>query len=386
MKNEVKSKILTLGFIGGSTNSAVGYTHFVSSRMDNFWSLEAGCFSTNTERNNTTAQIYGVPTDRVYDNWQEMLIKEKGKLDAIVVLLPTPLHNEIVKSCLNSGFSVICEKTIAMNSSESLEILEVQRQNKSFLAVTYNYTGYPMVRELQKKIKNGEFGKIIHFQVEMPQEGFIRVDVEGNIPKPQAWRLTDKTIPTIYLDLAVHLHHLIYYLTEQSPIEVIADHNSYGWFSDVVDNVNCLCRYSEGIMGNIWFSKSALGHRNGLRLRIYGSKGSAEWFQANPEELVISYFDGRKEIIDRASSVEIANLGRYNRFKAGHPAGFIEAFANLYSDLAVSLTEYRETGQWKSESFYGVEISLKGLQFLEAMNKSVTSKHWEIVNKDINSI
>ena len=386
MKNEVKSKILNCGFIGGSTNSAVGYAHFVSSRMDNFWSLVAGCFSTNAERNETTAQTYGVPTDRVYDNWQEMLIKEKGKLDAIVVLVPTPLHNEIVKACLNNGFSVICEKTIAMNSSESLEILEVQRKNNSFLAVTYNYTGYPMVRELQNKIKNGELGKIIHFQVEMPQEGFIRVDLEGKIPKPQEWRLTDKSIPIIHLDLAVHLHQLLYYLTEQNPIEVIADHDSYGWFSNVVDNVNCLCRYSQGIMGNIWFSKAALGHRNGLRLRIYGTKGSAEWFQASPEELILSYIDGRKEIIDRAASVEIANLGRYNRFKAGHPAGFVEAFANLYCDLADSLNEYKQTGHWKSENIYGIEISLKGLQFLEAMNKSVTSKHWENVNKDINSI
>lgn len=380
--NEPKSKTLTLGFIGGSTTSAVGYAHFVASRMDNFWTLAAGCFSPNHERNHETAQIYGIPADRVYEGWQEMLVKERGKLDAIVVLVPTPLHCEVVTACLNNGFSVICEKTLAMNSSEAFEILEAQKRNKCFLAVTYNYTGYPMVRELQKIINDGKLGKIIHFQAEMPQEGFIRVDSNGNIPRPQAWRLADKTIPTIHLDLAIHLHQLIYYLTAQNPIEVISDQDSYGWFTGIVDNVNCLCRYSEGIMGSIWFSKSALGHRNGLRLRVYGSKGSAEWYQANPEELNLSFSDGHKDIIDRAASVEIASMKRYNRFKAGHPAGFVEAFANLYCDIADSLNEYRETGQWKSNHLFGVEISVKGLQFLEAMNKSVTSKQWEIIKNN----
>jgi len=374
-----KSKPLTLGFIGGSINSAVGYAHFVASKMDNFWSLAAGCFSSNPDSNIETGKTYGIPADRLYQNWEEMLIGEKGRLDAIVILLPTPLHSEVVKACINSGFPVICEKSLAMNSFESQEIFEVQKRNKGFLAVTYNYSGYPMVRELQKKIQNGELGRIIHFQAEMPQEGFFRVDSLGNKPKPQAWRLSDKIIPTIHLDLAVHLHQLIYFLTDQKPITVISDQDSYGWFSDVVDNVSCLCRYSTGIMGNIWFSKSALGHRNGLRLRIYGSKGSAEWFQASTEELLLSYSDGRKEIIDRAASVEIANLKRYNRFKAGHPAGFIEAFANLYCDIAESLIEYRETGQCKSDDIFGVELSISGLQFLEAMNRSVTSKKWEIV-------
>jgi predicted dehydrogenase len=236
-----------------------------------------------------------------------------------------------------------------------------------------------MVRELRNIIQKGILGKILHFQAEMPQEGYIRVDAQGNKPVPQSWRLSDGKVPIIYLDLGSHLHQLIHYLVGQSPIEVVADQDSYGWFPGVIDNVTCLCRYSEGVQGQIWFSKSALGHRNGLRLRIYGSKGSAEWYQACPEELVLSYSDGHREIMDRASSVEVANMRRYNRFKSGHPAGFIEAFANLYSDIADCLRQYRATGQWTSENVFSTELALEGIRMVEAMSKSVNKKAWQIV-------
>lgn len=370
---------LKLGFIGGSLNSAVGYAHFVSSAMDNQWALEAGCFSLDAQRNREAGEAYGVASDRVYDNWQDMIRKEKGRLDAIVILTPTPLHFEIVMACLEEHVSVICEKTLAMSSAQAEKILEVQNRKNLFVAMIYNYSGYPMVRELRNIIRKGTLGKLLHFQAEMPQEGYIRVDAKGNKPAPQSWRLFDGRVPTIHLDLAVHLHQLIYYLVGQKPIEVISDQNSYGWFSEVVDNVACLCRYSDGVHGQMWFSKSALGHRNGLRLRIYGANASAEWYQACPEELVLSFADGRREIMDRASSVEVANMRRYTRFKAGHPAGFIEAFANLYVDIADCLRQYRSTGQWESEDMFGVELAVEGLQLFEAMIESVDQKAWQAV-------
>jgi predicted dehydrogenase len=370
---------MSLGFIGGSINSAVGYTHFVSSAMDNEWILDAGCFSTNTERNLESARVYGVASERVYDIWQDMVAKEKGRLDAIVVLTPTPAHFEVVMACLNEGIPVICEKSLATSSADAKKILETRDFRNGFLAVTYNYSGYPMVRELRTIIQGGTLGKILHFQAEMPQEGYIRVDAQGNKPAPQSWRLSDGQVPIIHLDLGSHLHQLIHYLVGQKPIEVIADQDSYGWFSGVIDNVTCLCRYSERIQGQMWFSKSALGHRNGLRLRIYGSKASAEWYQMCPEELVLSYADGHKAIIDRASNVAVANMGRYNRFKAGHPAGFIEAFANLYGDIADCLCQYRATGQWRSENVFSAELALEGIQMIEAMSTSVDRKTWQIV-------
>jgi predicted dehydrogenase len=370
---------MSLGFIGGSLNSAIGYTHFVSTAMDNKWTLEAGCFSTDKQRNRESAQLYGVAANRVYDSWHDMIKKEKERLDAIVILTPTPAHFEIAMACLKEDIPVICEKSLVTSSVNVKKLLELRNRKKGFLAITYNYSGYPMVRELRSIIQKGNLGKIIHFQAEMPQEGYIRIDADGNKPVPQSWRLSDGKLPIIYLDLGSHLHQLIHYLVGQKPIAVLADQDSFGWFPEVIDNVTCLCRYSKDIQGQMWFSKSALGHRNGLRLRIYGSEASAEWYQACPEELLLSFSDGRREIVDRASTVEVANMRRYNRFKSGHPDGFIEAFANLYSDIADCLRQYKTTGKWSSEHVFSAELALEGIRMIEAMRKSVDKKSWSKV-------
>ncbi len=374
---------LSLGFIGGATSSAVGYSHFVACGMDKQWSLDAGCFSTNAEENIESAIAYGVPRERLYNDWHSLIEREKDRLDAVLVLTPTPTHCEIVSACLQKGIAVICEKALAVNAEEIKTLIAERDNHKGFLAVTYNYSGYPMIRELKHLIESGKLGEICHFQAEMPQEGFIRVDSAGKKPQPQHWRLQDQSIPTIHLDLAVHLHQLIYYLIKRSPQEVISNQGSSGWFEEIIDNVSCLSRYSGNVQGQFWFSKSALGHRNGLRLRVYGSKASAEWFQANPEELLISGADGRREILDRASMVEHANVDRYGRFKPGHPAGFIEAFANLYTDIANSLRQYQSSNSWQSAEVFGAELALEGLSFLEAMVDSVEDKSWKPVENRI---
>lgn len=369
-------KGFSLGVIGGSLRSAVGYAHSVASGMDGRWTIAAGCFSTNEQANRESALAYGVSAARTYQDWRHMLEQERQGLDAVLVLSPTPLHGEMVTGCLEQGMPVICEKALAVSSDEAQRLIDARNANKGFLAVTYNYSGYPMVRELRRMIASGRLGKILHFQVEMPQEGFIRVDAQGNKPKPQWWRLSDGGIPTIHLDLAVHLHQLVFYLLREHPLAVVSDQASNGWFSGVVDNVMSIARYSGDIRGQFWFSKSALGQRNGLRLRIYGSEGSAEWFQADPEELHLAFADGRREVLDRACAVEVANGVRYNRFKAGHPAGFLEAFANLYADIADCLAAYRATGEWRSDDVFGPELALDGLRFLEAMAMSAKTSAW----------
>lgn len=370
---------LRLAFIGGSRSSAVGYSHFVSSAMDGLWQLVAGCFSRHAASNQESGQIYGVDPGRIYANWQQLLAAEQGRIDAVVILTPTPSHVDSVLACMRAGIAVICEKSLAVSSEQARQIIAVRDEHRAFLAVTYNYAGYPMLRELERKLRDGKLGKILHFQAEMPQEGFVRVDASGNKPTPQAWRLADGAIPTLHLDLGVHLHQMVSYLTGQKPIELVADQNHYGWFDDVVDNAGCLCRYQGNIQGQFWFSKSALGHRNGLRIRIYGDLASAEWFQGQPEELIFSHLDGRREIIDRAGQVEVTNALRYNRFKAGHPAGFIEAFANLYGDIATGVRQFRQGQPWQGGAVYGAELALEGMHFLEAMVASSQSRRWETI-------
>lgn len=366
---------LSLGFIGGALNSAVGYTHFNSSRLDGHFRVDCGCFSRNPQRNAQAARVYGVNDDRTHANWTALLEAEKGKVDALLVITPTPEHADIVVAALHAGYSVICEKALATSSAECRVIADAVQRNNGFLAVTYNYSGYPMVRELRRLIAVGALGRIHQIHIEMPQEGFMR-----RAAAPQAWRLKDETLPTVSLDLGVHVHHLVQFLTGKSPLEVIGDQSTYGPFHNVINNVYCLARYEDDLRVQSWFGKTALGYRNGLRIRVFGGEASAEWFQMEPEDLHISQADGRHVVLDRGSGEpNMACEQRYNRFKPGHPSGFIEAFANLYADIADQLRQFQTGETLRNDYVYGVHQSEEGLRFLEAIATSAAKKSWETI-------
>ncbi len=378
----MRSKPLQLGIIGGGIDSAVGLTHKISAQLDGRWCIGAGCFSTYPRINQETGTTWSVDKDRIHTDWKTLLVAEKEAIDAVLVLTPTPTHAEIVIAAIEHGYPVICEKALAASVRDAGKIREAVEKHKAYLAVTYNYTGYPMLRELQRLIGSGRLGRLNQIHVEMPQEGFARLDKEGHKMKPQAWRLEDHEIPTLSLDLGVHIHHIIHFLTGEHPIEVVATNNTFGFFQDVVDNTLCIAHYTGGLRSQIWFGKAALGHSNGLRVRIYGSEGSAEWYQLQPETLVLSDNKGIRKTIERSTAdLLIAHEARYNRFKAGHPAGFIEAFANLYQDLADSLLEYKTSGEISSLWMFDVHIAEKGLMFLEAIAASADQRCWRAVQQ-----
>jgi len=240
-----------------------------------------------------------------------------------------------------------------------------------------------MLRELREIIKQGRLGRLNQIHVEMPQEGYLRILKDENKPIPQDWRLHDADVPTLALDLGVHLHHMIDFLSCEKPLSVCATNNSFGHFSEVVDNTLCIANYSDNLDCQIWYGKSALGHTNGLRVRVYGTKGAAEWHQMEPEFIEFNDNRGHHTRIERASvDVLCADELRYNRFKAGHPAGFLEAFANYYCDIADCLIQFRETGSTESQWVAGAEIAHEGLLMLEAMTRSAQNKQWETITRD----
>lgn len=371
-----ENNFFEIGFIGGAINSAVGAVHKIASQMDGKFKLVAGCFSKDIDINRSTGKQWNIDNKRIYDHWEKLLESEKDRLDAIVILTPTPDHSYMIEKSLEMGFPVICEKSLTKSVQEALQIKNKINQYNGFLTITFNYTGYPAVRELKSLIKVGIFGKINQIIIEMPQEGFIKVDNNNKPIIPQSWRLRDYEIPTISLDLGVHVHNLLYFLTEEDVVEVYALENSYGHFEHIVDDVHALVRLQNNITCNIWYSKSAIGYRNGLRIRLFGEKGSAEWVQMNPEELVVHTDDGQKQIISRGSNMAIIlNQPRYNRFKAGHPSGFIEAFANLYEDIYESLNDYyNKKENYLTQFTFGIDHAIKGLKFLEAMHISSIKK------------
>ena len=371
---------LQLGVIGGSLNSAVGRTHQIAAEMDNRWEITAGCFSRNADTNQATARLLRIPDSRNYRDWRELLESEQGRLSAVAVLTPTPSHAEIICQALELGYPVISEKALTSSVEDGEQIIKAREACNGFLTVTYNYSGYPIVRELRNLIRVGRLGTLLHVQAEMPQEGFLRlVGRENRLPEPQPWRLQDYEIPTVSLDLGVHLHQLILFLTDRHPLQVCATQQNSGLFAGIVDSVQCLARYNEGLTGNLWYGKCALGCTNGLRIRIFGSQGSAEWYQQNPEELRLHDNLGGTQILTRASNgAEICCEGRYGRFKAGHPSGFIEAFANYYTDVADALQHCRGP-RAVHEYLATAEDAVEGLRMMAAINRSAESGQWEPV-------
>ncbi len=394
--------MLRLGFIGGSIDSAIGYTHYIAARMDNKFSIDAACFSKNNDINLNTANLWSSDNPiRIYNNYLDLLNAEHNRLDAICILTPTTLHKQIVIDSLNLNYPVICEKTLCVNLDEAKDISIALNSNneRKFLSVIYNYTGYPILRELKAMIANNEFGKIFQINVEMPQESFISTTNEGMPKVPQSWRLSDGLIPTISLDLGIHCHNLIYFLVGKRALCVYGDHSNYGHFDNIVDNVNVIAKYEDDITVNMWFSKCALGYRNGLKIKVFGEKLSATWIQTNPEEIYINTQYGDRIIKDRASpGITIASHKRYNRFKAGHPQGFVEAFANYYYDVYfclqdfISLRNSKYTLSGKEslnkdyvsdfDYIFGLQESLEGLLFFESIVRSVNEKRQIIVDYD----
>lgn len=414
--NTSRTKPLELGVIGGGLSSEVGTVHFNAARLDGHWQISAGAFSRDSDINQQSAEAWGVQSERCYSSWQAMIEIEKAHLDAVLVLLPSPQHCEVVTQLLAAEIAVICEKPLACSSQEIEQLQTALNEHPGFLAVTYNYSGYPMLRALKTMIEAGELGEIQQLQFEMPQEGFVRPPAikpfnAGKQAKqlPQAWRLNDGDIPMINLDLGLHLYHLAYFLTAMTPSEVMADYANFSAHEGVVDDVKIWAKYQGPQRASFWFSKTAIGHRNGMRLRLYGNRGSAEWVQTNPEELKLSELNGKTTLYDRSSVPNTQTMQHYQRMKPGHPAGFIEAFANLYCDIAEALNEHKKKrveqnaiepspsakdplvkklitkNDAKQPFVFGLDHTAQCIEFFSAATRSHRQQTWVSVSSGLSS-
>ncbi|MCX7180388.1 MAG: Gfo/Idh/MocA family oxidoreductase [Proteobacteria bacterium] len=363
-------KPFKIGIIGGGRKSAVGRAHLAAMRMDGRWEPVVGCFSRDHAENAASGDMYGV---LAMDHGAPQRSANVGHLDAIVVLTPTPDHYQEVRDLLNAGVPVVCEKALATCSFQAKSLGDLG----GFLAVIYNYSGYPAVRAMREVYRRGAIGKLTHFVAEMPQEGYA---LEGAIP--QKWRRFERDgLPMIHLDLTVHLHQLLRYVCDVHPHSVIADECGYSPIG-CVDYATALLRCHEPnnpvcqIRGQMFVSKTSLGDSNGLRLRLYGTEGSMEWYQQHPDEFRYATNDhyGMKLLSQRSEPEWPAG-----RFKAGHPTGFVEALGTLYSDIADCLQQYKETGAWQSQEVFGAALAEEGLRLCEAIHRSAQSGNWEEV-------
>jgi len=371
---------LKVAFIGGGHSSAVGPAHLAALRMDHRFSLVCGCFSTVAASNQKTADLYHIPHDRVYTDAGEMLAAEKDNIDLAIILTPQDLHLEHIQVCIANGIDMICEKSMVSSVEDAKLVVQDTQENNRFLAVIFNYTGYPMVRCMAKMIEEELIGDVQYITADMPQETFQKRNPEtGKVNRPQAWRCKDETIPTVSLDLGVHLVHMVEFISGKTFQCLAASYNCYGQIEHVIDSVSVVAHLSDNVTCQMKFGKHFLGHRNGLEIEIYGSLGMLSWVQSDPEHLIYVDQYGQKCILDRGSPDLQASKqeNSYHRFKAGHPSGFVEALANYYLDIAnaYEMSKTKNGTSDKTKVFHP-KAALRGLSVMDAIDKSAKTKHW----------
>jgi predicted dehydrogenase len=366
-----------VAILGGGSHSAVGRAHISAIRLQGNVKIEAGCFSKDAERNEISGDAYGVSSQRIHPNLETLIEVEKDNISTVIVLTPTQSHFADVKKILEAGLNVICEKSLCGTARDASTLVSIAIANNVKLFVTFNYTGYPMVREIRDWVKKGYLGKIHTINAVMPQEGFLKKTLENQPIVPQDWRLIDSEIPTVSLDLGVHLVNLVTFTTNLEFKELVAVENRRGNFN-VVDDVHVISKMNDSAICNLWYSKTSLGKRNGLGIELYGDQGSIAWNQESPEEFVFSDKFGNINIVNRGTQgLSIANSQRYLRFKPGHPSGFIEAFANYYEDVFSEIESQSSLGE---EYVFGGSDAFEGLLVMEAISKSSEAGEWTHIN------
>lgn len=366
-------KKIKVCFIGGGADSEIGMTHYRSILMTGLFEVSSGFFSKIRKTNLRSANLYGVKRNNVYFSIKE-LIKSRN-FDIVILLTPIVKRLKILKTLLKNNIPTVCEKPLLANYSEVKKISNVNEKN--FLFTTYNYSGYPILRELKYMIEKKKFGSIKHIKIEMPSQAYVKKNV---IIKK--WRLKKHNPPFLYLDLGAHVVNLLLFLTEKKVSKVIAHNSCHGKFSGIVDDCRGIIELENKSICSFWFGKSSLGHDNGLRIEIFGKKSSAIWEQINPENIKIFYEDGYSTTMNRSNPyAKISNLKKYNIFKPGHPIGYLESFHNYYQNIYFSYLLFKNKKNFSSNYLFNFKHSAEILNILEYINLSARKRKWINVKK-----
>lgn len=364
------SKKINIAVIGGGINSTIGNAHYKAMSLQGDFNINSGFFSKNKKINLKTGISLRVNKNKIYNNYIDLINKEKKNIDFFLVLTPTSSHFEVLKYLIKSNLNIICEKPVVANLKEVNEIKKISKNYKKKFVTIFNYTGYPAVREIEKILKKKKIGKIMHFIFKMPQETFLK----NKKKQIQKWRLVDKNIPTISQDLTVHLVNMIDFLFKSKPKKMISFYSKNVKNFHVYDDCKSFLKF-QNINGLLWVSKSALGEKNGLSLEIYGDKGSIIWNQQINEIITLNFKNGEKKIIDRSCKCFEMNKKRYQRYRPGHPAGYIEAFANYYEDIKNYFFKNKKT------YLFGLKNGLNSVEFIHLLNESNNRNQWLKIKK-----
>ena len=359
-----------LGMVGGGNDAFIGGVHRIAARIDDRYELVAGALSSTAEKSQASGKAIGLP--RVYDDFESMAESE-SKLDdgieAVSIVTPNHVHFAAAREFLKRGIHVICDKPLTSTLEDAKALVKIAEDSDALFILTHNYTGYPMVRQAREMIANGDIGKVRVVQVEYPQDWLT---TEQDF-KQAEWRTDPKRSGAggSTGDIGTHAFNLACFVSGLSVESLAADLQSFVPGRQVDDNAHVMLRFNNGARGMLWSSQVAPGNENALRLRIYGEKGGLEWAQEDPNYLWHTPFGEPKQLITRGGAGAGDAAARMSRIPPGHPEGYLEGFANIYSEAAEAIVAARTGGKAASEVLYPtVQDGLKGVQFVSACVKS----------------
>ena len=359
--------------IGGGQGAFIGAIHRLAAALDGLYALTAGAFSGDPEKSHATGVLLGLPAERVYDSYQALIEAEKQRPEAervqvIAIVTPNHLHFEPARMALENGFHVILDKPMTFTLAEAKQLKQVAETCGRRLCLTHTYTGYPMVKEARQLIAAGTFGPIRKVYVEYPQ-GWLSTFEEGTDNKQAAWR-TDPArsgLAGAMGDIGTHAFNLLEYVTGLSVTKLCADINTVVPGRRLDDDGAVLLRLAGGASGVLVATQVAAGEENNVRIRAYGDRGGLEWMQADANTLLVKWLDRPAEI-RRAGTGYVGSFAQHNtRTPAGHPEGYLEAFANIYRNFALTLHAEAagRTAPAEALDFPSLEEGIRGMAFIE---------------------
>jgi predicted dehydrogenase len=372
----MKSKKLKLGIIGGGPNSWIGHVHRISSRFDDKYEIVAGVFSRDSKQSTSFGKSIGVSEDRCYSNYLTMANKEslrKDKIDVVSIMTPPGSHQIIAEKFIDKNIHIISDKPFAADLKQAKSLFNKIKKNKKIkYALTHNYSAYPMVREAKVLIEKGKIGKVEDINFEYVQDWSEGKTInKKNSRKMFRWKLDKKIVgvSTVLNELGSHACHLAGYMSGLKTKKVFADITQVSKTVKMDNNAKVLIEFDNGAKGMFWTSCTARGGVYGLRIRIFGSKGSLEWVQNDPTYLKYNPSKGAVRILERGFH-DASFSKKFSRIKFGHPEGYLDAFSNIYREFAESLKS-------KKRVFYPNEDDgYETAKFIDACKKSSKSKKW----------
>ena len=333
-----RQRRLRLGMIGGGRGAFIGAIHRMAARLDDRYELVAGVLSSTPERARASGRDLLLDTDRCYTSLDELLAAEarrSDRIDVVAVVTPNDLHYPISRRCLDAGFHVICDKPLTNTVAEAQDLVNVADRTQQVLAVTYNYSGYPLVRQAREMMASGELGELRVIQVEYAQ-GWLSTKLEAEGDKQARWRTDPERagVAGAVGDIGTHAFHLAEFVTGLRVSHIAADLSAQVPDRRLDDNANMMLRFEGGARGGLWASQVAVGLENNLRVRVFGSKAGLEWSQESPNQLRFARQGQAPLWITRGGPHAAASAIDSTRLPAGHPEGYIEAFAQIYRDIA----------------------------------------------------